>query len=208
MSSTSPRRREAQRQAILAPLRAKAARNRRVGTISLWVGVLLLIAAFTTAALVTSRPTNSDDRRAAPDFSLPTTAGTSVSLSDLRGRPVLLYFNEGAGCDACTAQLAAIEQNRAAFDALDVAILPIVMNSREQIQADLDRFDVTTPVLLDDGTVSKAYDTLGKGMHAGLPGHSFILIDAQGTQLWYGEYPSMWLDPADLLKEITARLDA
>ncbi|MDO8107611.1 peroxiredoxin family protein [Isoptericola sp. b441] len=209
MSSTSEaRRREAQRQPPVAPLRAKAARGRRLGSLSIWLGVLLLVAAVTTAGLVTSRPASSDDHHAAPNFTLPTTAGTTVSLSDFRGRPVLLYFNEGAGCDACTAQLAAIEQDRAAFDDLGVAILPIVMNSRAQIQADLDRFGVTIPVLLDDGAVSKAYDTLGKGMHAGLPGHSFILIDAQGTQLWYGEYPSMWLAPADLRKEITSRLDA
>ena len=59
--------------------------------------------------------------------------------------------------------------------------------------------------LLDDGTVSEAYDTLGKGMHAGLPGHSFVLIDEQGEQRWYGEYPSMWLEPQDLLKEVQKR---
>lgn len=46
-------------------------------------------------------------------------------------------------------------------------MLPIVMN---------------TPFLLDDGTVSEAYGTLGKGMHAGLPGHSFVLIDKHGQQ--------------------------
>ena len=64
-----------------------------------------------------------------------------------------------------------------------------------------------TPFLLDDGTVSEAYDTLGKGMHAGLPGHSFVLIDTEGQQRWYGEYPSMWLDPDDLLTEVRSRLD-
>jgi hypothetical protein len=43
-------------------------------------------------------------------------------------------------------------------------------------------------------------------MHAGLPGHSFVLIDKDGQQRWYGEYPSMWLEPTDLLKEITKKL--
>ena len=43
-------------------------------------------------------------------------------------------------------------------------------------------------------------------MHADLPGHSFVLIDAAGVQRWYGEYPSMWLEPADLVKEIQGRL--
>ena len=45
-------------------------------------------------------------------------------------------------------------------------------------------------------------------MHAGLPGHSFVLIDRQGRQRWYGEYPSMWLAPQDLLDEIRGNLSA
>ena len=61
---------------------------------------------------------------------------------------------------------------------------------------------VRTPFLLDDGTVSKAYGTLGKGMHAGLPGHSFVLIDRAGVQRWNGEYPSMWLSPSALLSQV------
>lgn len=54
--------------------------------------------------------------------------------------------------------------------------------------------------------MSKAYGTLGKGMHAGLPGHSFVLIDRTGRQRWYGEYSSMWLSPDDLLTEVQKRL--
>ena len=105
-------------------------------------------------------------------------------------------------------QLSAIEKDKQAFDAAGITVLPIVMNTRAQIQPDLDQYGVTTPVLLDDGTVSREYDTLGKGMHAGLPGHPFILIGPTGTQLWNGDYPSMWLEPKDLLKEVTSRLAA
>ena len=101
-----------------------------------------------------------------------------------------------------------IEKQVAAFEKLDVTVLPIVMNTREQITADMTANGVTTPFLLDDGTVSEAYGTLGKGMHAGLPGHSFVLIDRQGRQRWYGEYPSMWLAPQDLLDEIRSNLSA
>lgn len=43
-------------------------------------------------------------------------------------------------------------------------------------------------------------------MHEGLPGHGFILIDAEGVQRWYGNYPSMWLEPDALLEEVTSRL--
>lgn len=57
-------------------------------------------------------------------------------------------------------------------------------------------------------TISRAYGTLGKGMHARLPGHSFVLVDKTGVQRWYGEYPSMWLSPADLLTQVRQHLSA
>ncbi|WP_407343562.1 peroxiredoxin family protein [Pengzhenrongella phosphoraccumulans] len=190
-----------------ATARATTHRNRRRYQLGAWAGALVLIAALVTVGLLTSRPDASATQRTAPAFTLPTTTGTSVSLSDYRGGPVILYFNEGAGCAACTMQLAAIEKDPG-FAAAGISVLPIVMNTREQIQPDLDQYGATTPVLLDDGTVSQAYDTLGKGMHEGLPGHSFVLISPDGTQLWYGEYPSMWLEPAKLLDKVTALLAA
>jgi hypothetical protein len=101
--------------------------------------------------------------------------------------------------------MAEIEKNPG-FAEAGIVVLPIVMNTAAQIQPDLDTFGVSTPYLLDDGTVSQAYGTLGKGMHAGLPGHGFVLVDADGVQRWQGEYPSMWLDPDDLLREATSRL--
>lgn len=141
----------------------------------------------------------------APDFTLTNTNGQSVTLSKLRGHPVILYFNEGAGCGACTAQMAGIEKNPG-FAEAGITVLPIVMNTADQIRSDMAAYGVTTPYLLDDGTVSAAYGVLGKGMHAGLPGHGFVVINAGGAQVWSGEYPSMWLDPTELLKEATSRL--
>jgi hypothetical protein len=104
--------------------------------------------------------------------------------------------------------MGAIEQNAAAFKAANVTVLPVVMNTRDQIMADMRTYGVKTPFLLDDGTVSAEYKTLGKGMHAGLPGHSFVLIDKNGIQRWYGEFPSMWLDPKTLLKDVNKHIAA
>ncbi|MFX7879026.1 redoxin domain-containing protein, partial [Acinetobacter baumannii] len=77
-------------------------------------------------------------------------------------------------------QMGKIEADKAAFDKANITVLPVVMNSRDQILADMATNKVTTPFLLDNGTVSQEYGTLGKGMHAGLPGHSFVLIDSAG----------------------------
>jgi peroxiredoxin len=131
-----------------------------------------------------------------------------VHLGDFRGHNVVLYFSEGAGCGSCLQQMAEIEKAKPAFDAADVTVLPVVMNTREQIVKDMGSYGVTTPFLLDDGRVARAYNTLGKGMHADLPGHSFVLIDKQGVQRWSGEYPSMFLAPADLLTQVRQHLSA
>ncbi|HEX7805708.1 MAG TPA: redoxin domain-containing protein [Cellulomonas sp.] len=208
MTSGTAIRREHERQAALDRVttqdRTAALRRRRLATIA-WTTGLLVVVGLVVAALVSARPTQSSESRSAPAFTLPATDGTTVSLAALRGTPVLLYFSEGAGCDACLVQMAKIESDPA-FTATGIKVLPIVMNTAAQITPDMARLGVKTPFLLDDGTTSKAYDTLGKGMHEGLPGHGFVLIDAQGVQKWSADYPSMWIAPADLLREVESRL--
>ena len=189
----------------VAALRQAATRRHRRHVV-LGIGALAIVIGVVAAMMLTSRATSSSATRIAPGFTLPTTAGQTVSLAAYRGHTVLLYFSEGAGCGSCLQQMAAIEKDQAAFTNAGVTVLPIVMNSRTQIMHDMSSYGVRTPFLLDDGTVSRAYGTLGKGMHAGLPGHSFVLIDAAGVQRWYGEYPSMWLSPGDLLTQVRTHL--
>ncbi|WP_028651481.1 peroxiredoxin family protein [Nocardioides halotolerans] len=186
---------------------ARTARRRRL-RIGIGATTALALVAVVTAMMLTSRPESSDAIRTAPDFTLIDTDGTQHTLAQHRGQNVLLYFSEGAGCQSCIVQMGEIEKMADAYGREDVTVLPIVMNTREQITADMAANGVTTPFLLDDGTVSEAYGTLGKGMHGGLPGHSFVLIDKKGQQRWYGEYPSMWLAPDALLDEVRNRLGA
>lgn len=184
---------------------AKANYRRRRGLL-LWGIALAAVAGLIGAMMWSARTTSDATSRPAPAFTLTDTSGNSVRLADYRGTNVVLYFSEGAGCQSCLLQMADIERNGATFSAANITVLPIVMNTAEQIKADMAANGVRTPFLLDDGTVSSAYGTLGKGMHAGLPGHSFVLVDAQGVQRWYGEYPSMYLSAADLLDQVRKHL--
>ena len=194
------------RQARMAGATRQVEQHRRRPAWAIFAAAVTTVIAVVAAMLLTSRPQSTDAARPAPGFSLTDTDGQQVSLEQYRGRNVVLYFNEGAGCQSCLVQMAEIEKRAPRFQKLDITVLPIVMNGRDQITRDMRLNRVSTPFLLDDGTVSKAYGTLGKGMHAGLPGHSFVLIDRTGRQRWYGEYPSMWLSPDDLLKEVQKRL--
>ena len=186
-----------------AQVKQERRRRRRIRVAS--VGAAVAVIAAVVAMMLTSRQESTSATRVAPDFTLTDTSGTKVSLSALRGKNVLLYFSEGAGCQSCLVQMGQIEKDPD-IAKVGLTVLPIVMNTREQITADMAANGVRTPFLLDDGTVSKAYGTLGKGMHAGLPGHSFVLIDKTGNQRWYGEYPSMWLSTADLLDQVRTHL--
>ncbi|PKQ18953.1 MAG: redoxin [Actinobacteria bacterium HGW-Actinobacteria-8] len=180
-------------------------RRRTLITRASWLAGLLVVGTLVTVGLLSARPETGAVQEVATPFTLPLSEGGEVSLSDYAGSPVILYFNEGAGCDSCLMQMAAIEAN-AGFAAAGIEVLPIVMNSAEHINADRERLNVQAPFALDDGAVSSAYGTLGNGMHEGLPGHGFVLIDADGVQRWYGNYPSMWLDPEELLKIVTSEL--
>jgi peroxiredoxin len=190
-----------------AAARAAAQRRTQRRRIAFWGTAISVLVVVVAVMMWTARNTTSDETRVAPDFTLFDTGGRPVHLTDYRGHPVVLYFSEGAGCQSCLLQMAAIEKQADAFRAEGIAVLPIVMNSADQIRADMAASKVTTPFLIDTaGTVSRAYGTLGKGMHAGLPGHSFVLIDANGIQKWYGEYPSMYLAPQELLEQIHMHL--
>ncbi|WP_225753559.1 peroxiredoxin [Actinotalea sp. Marseille-Q4924] len=202
MTSGTAMRRIAAQQQVETGQHGPARSRARAGVVA---AALLVVGALVTVGLLTSRPVESADRRTAPPFTLAASDGGTVSLAEHRGGPVVLYFNEGAGCDSCLTQMAEIEKHPG-FAEAGITVLPIVMNTAEQINADRARLGVEAPFLLDDGTVSDAYGMLGTGMHAGLPGHGFVLVDADGTQRWSGSYPSMWLAPDELLQIVTRAL--
>ncbi len=143
----------------------------------------------------------------APAFTLTSTSGRQVSLSSFAGKNVLFYFSEGVGCDACFYQMVDIEKHLADFTAKDVTVIPIVMNPAPQVVQEMSRFGLKTPFLIDTtGQVSSEYHVLGTGMHANLPGHSFVLVDSSGDLRWTQSYPSMYVSSKDILSTISSYL--
>jgi peroxiredoxin Q/BCP len=61
----------------------------------------------------------------APDFTLEDETGNPVSLSDFRGRRVVLYFYPKDDTPGCTAQACELRDNAASFDAASAVILGV-----------------------------------------------------------------------------------
>jgi len=65
----------------------------------------------------------------APDFTLPSTAGEKVTLSSLRGKPVLIAFFPLAFSSTCTAELCEMRDDHEHFEARGVTVLTISVDS-------------------------------------------------------------------------------
>ena len=61
----------------------------------------------------------------APDFTLPNQDGEDVTLSELRGRPVVLYFYPKADTPGCTTQACGIRDHSADYEAAGATVLGV-----------------------------------------------------------------------------------
>ncbi|WP_027960236.1 peroxiredoxin [Halomonas halodenitrificans] len=68
----------------------------------------------------------------APDFTAPATGDASVTLSQLRGHQVVIYFYPRASTPGCTTEGGDFRDRKAAFDAANTVILGV---SRDGIRA-------------------------------------------------------------------------
>jgi peroxiredoxin len=95
----------------------------------------------------------------APDFQLEDTQGRKISLSDLRGKVVLVNF-WATWCPPCREEMPSMEALNKAMDGDDFVLLAINVeeNGRSSVPAFLARSPYTFPILYDDlGVVQKLY---------------------------------------------------
>lgn len=115
----------------------------------------------------------------APDFTLPGTGGTEVSLRDLRGRPVVLVFYPGDDTPVCTKQLNSYNDELAQFEALDAQVIGISAQGVESHERFSGKHGFGFPLLADtDKKVAALYGTLGP---IGFPRRSVFIVDGEGV---------------------------
>lgn len=94
----------------------------------------------------------------APDFTAPTDGGGTLTLSALRGRPVVLYFYPKDDTSGCTTQACGFRDALPDFGAVDAQVIGV---SRDGV-ASHDKFkakhSLTFPLVADiDGSVTERY---------------------------------------------------
>ncbi|MEM6446973.1 MAG: thioredoxin-dependent thiol peroxidase [Cyanobacteria bacterium P01_D01_bin.123] len=98
----------------------------------------------------------------APDFTLPSDRGNPITLSDYRGRRVVLYFYPRDNTPGCTQEACGFRDARAAFNDLDTLILGVSTDSVASHQKFVAKHKLSFPLLADeDAAVSTAYGVYG-----------------------------------------------
>ena len=99
----------------------------------------------------------------APDFTLPTDDGRTVSLSDSRGRKTIVYFYPAAMTAGCTTQACDFSDSLSSLQASGYDVLGISPDSPAKLARFRERDGLTIPLLSDaDRSVMKAYGAFGE----------------------------------------------
>ena len=100
----------------------------------------------------------------APDFSLQTLDGELVSLSELRGQPVLVNM-WASWCTPCKYEMPAIQEAYEEFSDQGFMVLAVNLTKKDMlssVEAFVEEHELTFPILLDqDGRVEEAYQLRG-----------------------------------------------
>ena len=100
---------------------------------------------------------------AAPDFTLPDDTGAQVTLSDLRGKRVIVYFYPAAMTPGCTKQACDFSDSLEALRAADTEVVGISPDSPDKLARFRERDGLTITLLSDaDKSVMTAWGAYGE----------------------------------------------
>ncbi|MDO8555313.1 MAG: redoxin domain-containing protein [bacterium] len=162
----------------------------------------------TIAATTSEGASNSLLNKPAPDFSLADRTGKTYSPESLRGKNIILFFNEGLMCyPSCWNQIVELSKDER-FKNTDIVALSVVVDSPEEWQSAISKMpELAKAIVVFDkgGAISQKFGmlTTPSSMHYGmLPGHSYILIDKQGIVRHFLDDPNMGIHNDQLVEQI------
>ena len=127
-----------------------------------------------------------EEGKPAPDFELTSDEGQTVRLSELRGRPVVVYFYPRDDTPGCTAQACGIRDNYEAFGERGAVVLGISPDDESSHVKFKQKYGLPFTLLADpDHRVADDYGVWGERSMYGKTYHgierSTFVIDADGN---------------------------
>lgn len=141
----------------------------------------------------------------APDFTLPSTADIDVTLSQLRGRNVLLAFFPLAFTKTCTREMCAFTEDYSQFQDANALVLPISVDSVPTLKEFKAKERIAVDLLSDfKRDVSRRYGTLHEDKF--FSNRAYVLIDRNGVVRWtfVEDTPGTRRENAELLQQLRA----
>ena len=120
----------------------------------------------------------------APDFTLPTTAGGTVTLSSFQGKKsVMLAFFPLAFTSVCTSEMCSFWEDSEKFEAADAKVLGISVDYTPSLRAFQEKEGFRTELLSDfRREVSRAYGVLLEKEY--FSKRAYFLVDKTGIVRW------------------------
>jgi peroxiredoxin len=121
----------------------------------------------------------------APDFVLPSSTSSPISLRELRGRPVVLAFYPADNSPVCSNQLALYNEALHLFEEHDAQILGISADDLASHQEFSESLNLGFPLLADDdpaGSVAQTYGVFNE--KDGQNERALFVVDADGIIRW------------------------
>jgi thioredoxin-dependent peroxiredoxin len=127
-----------------------------------------------------------EEGKPAPDFELKSDAGESVRLSDLRGKPVVLYFYPKDDTPGCTTQACGIRDVYGEIERAGAVVLGVSPDDERSHVKFKEKYDLPFTLLADEG--HKVADDYGVWAEKSYMGKTYwgvdrstFVIDADGN---------------------------
>ena len=100
----------------------------------------------------------------APNFTTVDDEGNNVSLSDYKGKVVVLYFYPKDDTPGCTKEAQSFRDNYQEYQDKDMVVFGVSMDDQASHKAFKEKYGLPFQLLVDtDGSLTKAYDVDGGG---------------------------------------------
>ena len=136
----------------------------------------------------------------APDYTLPDQDGNKVSLSDFRGRTVVLVFYPADFSPVCTDQMNVYQEVLPQIEEQGATLVGISVDGAFSHKAFREHLGVSMPLLADfhpKGEVAKAYGVFVEDY--GVAGRALVMVDPEGVVKWVYRSPPLEIPGANLI---------